>query len=150
MTISGELTRWQAVSRRPVAWLVCLVWCGVGFWLFLAVVIRHLLPLDSGTITLVAIFPAAGAAFFWAIARRDGRRVVEFTCDESSFRFRKVRSAQAETRALSEVAQVWEARERSGVTGYGVVFRDGQKVFLERGLPNAKAAADWLNSHRQP
>jgi hypothetical protein len=150
MTISGELTRWQAVSRRPAAWLVCLVWCGVGLWLFLAVVIRHLLPLEPRMIVLIVIFPAVGVAFFWAITRRDGRRVVEFTCDESSFRFRKVRSAQAETRVLSEVAQVREARERSGVTGYEVVFRDGQKVFLERGLPNAKAAADWLNSHRQP
>jgi hypothetical protein len=122
----------------------------VGLWLFLAVVIRHLLPLEPRMIVLIVIFPAVGVAFFWAITRRDGRRVVEFTCDESSFRFRKVRSAQAETRVLSEVAQVREARERSGVTGYEVVFRDGQKVFLERGLPNAKAAADWLDSHRQP
>jgi hypothetical protein len=122
----------------------------VGFWLFVAVVVRHLLPMDPAMIVPIVIFPAVGVAYFWAIARRDGQRVVEFTCDESSFRFRKVRSAQAETRALSEVAQVWEARERSGVTGYGVVFRDGHKVFLERSLPNAKAAADWLNSHRQP
>src|ERR1035441_9955986 len=28
MTISGELTRWQAASRKPAAGLVCLVWCG--------------------------------------------------------------------------------------------------------------------------
>jgi hypothetical protein len=76
---------------------------------------------------------------------------VEFTCDESSFRFRKVGSAQAETRALDEVVKVQEVRgARSGLIGYEVVLRDGQKVFLECRLPNAEAAVDWLGSHRQP
>lgn len=41
-------------------------------------------------------------------------------------------------------------RALSGLIGCEMVFRDGQKVFLERRLPNVKAAADWLLSHRQP
>ncbi|MGO9260732.1 MAG: hypothetical protein ACLQU1_31160 [Bryobacteraceae bacterium] len=149
MAISGELTRWQAASRRPAAGLVCLAWCGGGIWLFHTVVTRHLAPLDPVLIGMIAFFPVAGVLTFWAMTRRDGWRAVEFTCDESSFRFRKVRSVQAETRLLSEVVKVQEARGRSGLIGYEVVFRDGQRVFLERRLPNAEAAADWLRSHRE-
>jgi hypothetical protein len=43
-----------------------------------------------------------------------------------------------------------EASGRAGLIGYEVIFRDGQKVFLERRLPNAEAAADWLRSHCRP
>jgi hypothetical protein len=150
VSISGALTKWQAASTRPAAGLVCLVWCGAGLWLFLTVVIRRLAPPDPIFVALITLFPVAGVAMFWAMTRRDGWRAVEFICDETSFRFRKVRSAQAETRALSEVTKVQEALERSGVVGYEVVFRDGQKVFLERRLPNVEAAADWLRSHCQP
>ena len=150
MTISGELTRWQAASRKPAAGLVCLVWCGAGLWFFLTVVTRQLVPLDPMLMVLLALFPVVGVATFWAMTRRDGWRAVEFTCDESSFRFRKVGRAQAETRDLSEVTRVQEARGRSGLIGYEVLSRDGQKVFLERRLPNVKAAPDWLSSHLQP
>ena len=150
MTISGELTKWQAASRRLAAGLVCLVWCGGGVWPFHAAVSRHLAPLDPALIGMIAFFPVLGLLTFWAMTRRDGWRAVEFTCDDSSFQFRKVRRAQAETRALSEVVKIREASGRGGPIGYEVVFRDGQKVFLERRLPNAQAAADWLRSHRQP
>jgi len=150
MAISGELTKWQAASTRPAAGLVCLVWCGGALWLFYTVVSRHLAPLDPTLIGLIAFFPVAGVLTFWAMTRRDGWRAAEFTCDESSFRFRKVRSVQVETRALSEVVKVREASGRAGLIGYEVFFRDGQKVFLERRLPNAEAAADWLRSHSQP
>ena len=150
MTISGALTKWQAVSRRPAAWLVCVAWCGAGLWLFLTAAIRQLAPLDPILIAPISLFPVLGVVMFWAMTRREGRRVVEFTCDEGSFRFRKVGSAQAETRALSEVARVQEVSERAGLIGYELIFRDGHKVFLERRLPNAEAAADWLRSHRQP
>ena len=149
MTISGELTRWQAASRRPVAGFVCLAWCGGGAWAFHTAVSRHLAPLDPALIGLIAFFPVFGLLTFWAATRRDGWRAVEFSCDESSFQFRKVRSAQPETRALSELVKVREVSggRSSDPIGYEVVFRDGQKVFLECRLPNAKAAADWLGSH---
>ncbi|HLK66814.1 MAG TPA: hypothetical protein VKU19_25450 [Bryobacteraceae bacterium] len=150
MMISGELTRWQAVSRRPAAGVACLVWCGAGLWLFRTMVVRHLAPLDPMLIGLIAFFPVVGVLTFWAMTRRDGCRAAEFSCDESSFRFRKVRRAQAETRTLSEVVKVREVCGRHGLIGYEVIFTDGQKVFLERGLPNASAVADWLCSHRQP
>jgi hypothetical protein len=150
MTISGEITGRQLAMRRLAAWLVCLVWCAPAILLLLAVLIRHLGPLDPMMIGALAIFPIAGAGSFWAMTRWDIRRVVEFTCDESSFRFRICRSEQSETRALSEVAAVREMRERGGPTGYEVVFRDGRKVFLGRSLPNAKAAAGRLSSQCQP
>ena len=118
--------------------------------LFLTAAIRQLAPLDPILIAPISLFPVLGVVMFWAMTRREGRRVVEFTCDEGSFRFRKVGSAQAETRALSEVARVQEVSERAGLIGYELIFRDGHKVFLERRLPNAEAAADWLRSHRQP
>ena len=152
MTISGELTRWQAASRRPAAGFVSLAWCGGGVWVFHTAVSQHPAPLDPALIGLIALFPVFGLLIFWAATRRDGWRAVEFSCDDRSFRFRKVRSAQAETRALSEVVKVQEVSggRSSAPIGYEVVFRDGQKVFLERRLPNAEAAADWLGSHRQP
>ena len=149
MTISGELTRWQAASRRPAAGFVCLAWCGGGVWAFHTAVSQHVAPLDPALIALIAFFPIFGLVIFWAATRRDGWRAVEFTCDDSSFQFRKVRSAQAETRALAEVVKIREASGRAGLIGYEIVFRDGQKVFLERRLPNAQAAADWLRSHCQ-
>jgi len=150
MTISGEITERHLAMRRLAAWLLCLVWCAPAIFLGLTVLIRHLGPLDPMIIGALAIFPIAGVANFWAITRWDIRKVVEFTCDESSFRFRISRSEPGETRALSEVAAVRESGGRGQPTGYYVIFRDGRKVFLGRSLPNAKAAAEWLSSQCRP
>lgn len=152
MTISGALTKRQTGSRRLLAWLTCLAWCGAGAWPVFAVVTRNLGPLDPIFVVLLAVFPIAGVATFWAMTRRDTRRVVEFACDESSFRFRKWRSEQTETRALSEISKVQEGLAPRGgrVTGYEATFRDGTRVYLPAYLPNAKALADWLCSHCQP
>lgn len=155
MTISGELPKRQILSRRLRAGVACVVFSGGGLWLFLhmlqSALIHHFTP-DKGTqVAAVAFFPTMGAIAFGLMTWSDGWRIVEFTCDESSFRFRKLRSALAETRALSEISKVQEVRGRyHDLRGYSVVFRDGTEAFLDLCLPNATVLAAWLNSIRQP
>jgi hypothetical protein len=83
----------------------------------------------------------------------DGWRVLEFTCDQRSFRFRKLRGGP-ESRGLSEIARVHREYVRtpyiSGCPGYTVRFRDGEEVLLGLNLPNADALAGWLEARIQP
>jgi hypothetical protein len=158
MTISGKLTKWQLVSRSLSTALACLLFSGGGCWFFLhavRIMSAGFSPPDQFTqIAAVSLFPVMGAIAFGLILWSDGWRIVEFTCDEHSFRFRKLRSACDETRELSEITKVQEAytayRRGRELTGYAVGFRDGTEAFVGLRLPNAKALADRLNSHRQP
>jgi hypothetical protein len=150
MTISGKRSERRFESSWRIAGLLYLAGGGGLLW-YLRTRYFQRFALDIGTeLAIVAVFLALGAVFVGFMIWFDVEQVVEFTCDESSFRFRKVRG-QAETRALPEVAKVQEVRGRDfSVLGWEVVFLDGKEAFLGRGLPNAKAAADWLSSHRQP
>jgi hypothetical protein len=148
MTISGELARWKLRARTLTLAVTCLGIGGGGFWFFLHLVerSRDRLALDQFTQTaLIAFFPLMGAIGFGVSMWADGWRIVKFTCDEHSFRFRKFR-ADPETRDLSEIAGIQEVYGRGhDLRGYRVAFRDGAEVFLEIGLPNATALADRLS-----
>jgi hypothetical protein len=149
--ISGQMTKSQQLSFRLTGALMGLMFgaavLGFGFMPFF-------LPnrqLDKGTqIAAVVAGPVIIALGFWLTRWMNADTVVEFACDGSSFRFRKLGSDCAETRDLSDVAKVPADRGRYGGVSYRVVFRDGTQADLCCGsLPNSKVFAEWLRSHIQ-
>ena len=148
MTISGELTQRQLARRKLLRiGFPLLLACG-GPLLLLDQILLHSTP-GPGDFAFIPLFLVGGAVVYWLWTRSDGWWVVEFTCDETSFRYRRWGSAQAEARALSDVAKVLEWKSSGEPVRYEVTFRDGGVVALGLRMPNAKAAADWLDSHRQ-
>ena len=76
------------------------------------------------------------------------RRIVkEFTYDGYTLQFSTLGTAMPQTRALSEIAGLREWKGRGGPFGYRITFRDGKKIYLQYGIPNAVAvAADILRN----
>ncbi|MGD0360986.1 MAG: hypothetical protein ABSC93_08960 [Bryobacteraceae bacterium] len=112
---------------------------------------RHGPAPDSITqIAAIAFGPITGLAAWLLSYHFDASSIVEFACDESSFRFRTLGGTGPETRSLAEVAKVWDRSGRQGVSAYRVVFKDGGEAVISiNGLPNAKALAERLRSHMQ-
>ncbi|HTX37165.1 MAG TPA: hypothetical protein VME43_19180 [Bryobacteraceae bacterium] len=134
--------------RTALAWLM---FGALGFLFFFHAVARARFSPDLlAQIAALASFPLIGAIGFALTIRSDGWRIVEFTCDERSLRFRKTRGAR-ETRDFSEITKVEEVPRRGGGRfGYAVGFRDGTEAFLPGLLPNADILADRLRRHGQP
>jgi hypothetical protein len=154
MTISGELTKRQILSRKLRVTLGCLAF-GAGptlaFHFQLQSLNRHQ-PLDPLThFLLIALFPFISLAAFILAYLTDGSCIVSYSCDASTFRFRKFRASREESRRLSEVVKVEEVTMRyRGLIGYDVGFSDGGTAFVSLKLPGSLALVEWLRMHRQP
>jgi DNA-directed RNA polymerase subunit N (RpoN/RPB10) len=152
MTISGEFTKGEILSRRLKVSLGCLVFGAGGFLFCLHTLESARHPLDSLTRMLaMGFFPVIGLAAFVLANMSDGWRIVRYTCDDATFRFWKLRSFTAEPRRLFEVAKIEEVHGRyNELRGYEIGFREGGNAYLSILLPNAKALADWLRLHHRP
>src|SRR5271169_3667587 len=102
------MTKWQQLSTRLLAPLMGLIF-GAGFLGFFSLLSRlmeqhHLQQSDQSTQIAVVCFSLfVGTVAFVLTRWLNADTVVEFSCDGSSLRFRKVRSEHAETRCLSEI-----------------------------------------------
>jgi len=154
MTISGEFTKTQLLVRRLQNALPCLILSGGGLWFAYHLVQKtreHFSPDQFTQIASMAFFPFVGLVAYLLLTWSDRWRIVAFTCDEHSFRFRKLRDPYQETRDVSEVAKVEEVRGRyNELCGYQLGFRDGSQAYLGLRLPNAQTLADFLYIHRHP
>jgi hypothetical protein len=153
MTISGELTRRQILSRKLRLTLGCFVLGAAPTLVFhyqLQAVNRdHALdPLTHFLVLALFPFISLGAFIFGYVS--DTWRVVSYSCDASTFRFRKLRATHDESRKLSEVVKIEEVNTRYyGLVGYEIGFRDGGNAFVSCRLPGALALVEWLRMHRQ-
>ena len=149
MTISGALTKQQQRTDRLTAAATCLLIGVGGGGLSLWEILRLDYPMSLALkITVIGFFPAMGAILH-ALAYVETRRmVVEFTCDQSAFQFRRLGHADPETRTLAEIVKMYEQRRRSGgVACYWVTFRDGYEVYLSPAASlNAKPLFERLHS----
>ncbi len=154
MSIDGEITKHQIRMEKARNLLSCVLFGGVGFGIFCFVrvdLLKHHCYLDPMLqIAALGFFPLMGAIAFVLTLLSRGWDVVQFSCDDRSFRYRKLSGSSDEARNLSEVATVKEVRGRyNNLCGYTVAFRDGVEVFLSLRLPNCRRLADWLFSHMQ-
>jgi len=150
-TISGEMTKGQRLLTRFSPWFVSLLFVGFLSWSFFC---SDLSPLGTSPATGLRI---AGVAFicvavsiiFVYLSRDANQEIVEFTCDETSFRFRKLGNARTETRTLSEIVTVCERCDKSGTPrACRLLFRGGAEALLWYGvLPNSVALAERLRYH---
>jgi hypothetical protein len=156
MRIAGAYTSRQLLRLKLRVGLPCLLVGAMGLWGS-----QHLIQnrqtrfqLDRLTEIEVSAFLPFLAAFTygWSLWM-DGWRVLEFICDERSFRFRKLRGGR-ESRDLSEIVRVHLEYCRTtyvrGCPGYTVRFQDGEEVLLGLNLPNVDALAGWLEARIQP
>lgn len=150
MTICGEMTKSQQVQFRLKRGLLCALFGGgaLGFCLLLLQQRSYGSPLDQGTQIAAIAFGPAIAALLWGLTYWfDARMIVEFACDESSFRFRKLGSGHIEPRTISEIVKIEDMFGRSQLHGYRVVFRDGSEATMRIDvLPKARLLAQWLRS----
>ena len=149
MTLSGKLTKWQqrAIWLRSAAFSLFLG--GLLHWMFLTALRGPFSPDPVLRVAALAFGPFIGATGFALTFWLNRDVLVEFTCDDRSFRFRKFGSARVETRDLSEIAKVSEMARNATVTGYYVQFRDGRGATVSvSALPDGLLIGDWLRSHR--
>lgn len=142
--ISGTMPKWQQNFHRFGFGLMCLLFGGFGLlngrFLLLA---RQAGPakglvLSSLVFITIAGFGVGMQVWFW-------RRIIrEFSYDGRALRFRTLGTTEMKTRDLREIADVREWRGRGGQLGYRLVFRDGQKIYLQYGVPNSVAAAEQI------
>ena len=126
MTISGQMSKSQQLSFRLTGALMGLMFGAIVLGFGLAPFFLPIRQLDKGTqIAAVVAGPVIIALGFWLTRWMNADTVVEFACDGSSFRFRKLGSDCAETRDLSDVAKVpadkgalWRSVVPSGLPGW--------------------------------
>jgi hypothetical protein len=149
MTISGALTKQQQRIDPLIAAATCLLIGVGGGGLSLWEILRLDYPISLALkIAVIGFFPAM-AAILYALAYVETRRmVVEFTCDQSAFYFRRLGHAEPETRTLAEIVKIYEQRRRfGGVACYWMTFRDGSEVYLSPAASlNAKPLFEHLHS----
>lgn len=156
MQIAGAYTSRQLLRLKLRVGLPCLLVGALGFWgaHYLLQKRQARFQLDRMTKVEVSAFLPFLAVFTygWSLWC-DGWRVLEFTCDERSFRFRKLRGGP-KSRGLSEITRVRREYIRTtyirGCPGYTVRFRDGEEVLLGLTLPNAYGLVGWLEARLQP
>lgn len=147
MKLSGRLTTWQQQCIRLRAVLLCLLCAGMGEAMFYPVA-RSSPALDPGLRAAVLAFGPVigliGFAFVWWI---NSDSVVEFSCNDSLFRFRKLGATETETRSVSDIVKV-RGLGRGGTTGYCIGFRDGTEVSIStRIMPDGPMLGEWFQTH---
>ena len=152
MRINGAYTRRQLLRLKLRVGLPCLLVGALGLWgsqyLLQKRPVRF--QLDRPTrIELSAFLPLLAVFTYGFSLWMDGWRVIEFTCDDRTFRFRKFHGG-LESRGIGEIVRVH--REDAQISyyrvcpGYSVRFRDGKEVVLGLNLPNAYALVGWLEA----
>jgi hypothetical protein len=144
--ISGTMPKWQQIGHGFGFWTMCVLFTALG--LFNIRLLLH--AWESGSPRSVLLFTFLFIAFACvAIGGQVSfrRRIVkEFTYDGYTLRFSTLGTAMQQTRAVSEIATLREWKGRGGPLGFRIAFRDGKKIYLQYGIPNAAAAvAQILN-----
>ena len=147
MKLSGQLTAWQQRWIRLRALLFFVFCTGLGEAIFFPVV-RNSPTLDAGLrVAALAFGPVIGLlgfAFAWWV---NSDSVVEFSCSDSLFRFRKLGATETETRSISDIVRV-QGMGRSGTTGYCIGFRDGTEAGIStQTMPDGPRLGEWLQTH---
>ena len=109
----------------------------VVFWVGAA---RSPRPLDMA---VTAGLQVVGAAIFLFLTWSDRWKVIEFTCDDEAFRFRRFAQTSFESRCLWEV-QAIRSDYSYGRRSYVVRFLDGSEISLGSALPDVEALAERL------
>jgi hypothetical protein len=139
--ISGTMPKWQQNGHAFGFWSMCVLFTAFG--LFNVRLLLH--AWESGAPRPALFFSFLFIAFVCvAIGGQVSfrRRIVkEFTYDGYTLQFSTLGTAMPQTRALSEIAGLREWKGRGGSFGYRIAFRDGKKIYLQYGIPNAVAAA---------
>jgi hypothetical protein len=135
----------RIVSRVCIAGVLCamdLVYWVVVFW---APAARS--P-DLVDLAVIAGLPVLGVAIFVFLTWSDRWTVVEFTCDDEEFRYRRFAQTSWESRCPWEV-QAITSDYSYGRRSYAVRFLDGSEVCLRSALSNVEILAERLQCLRR-
>jgi hypothetical protein len=149
MVISGIMPRWQRNIHALGFWVMCVSFAGIGL-LSVRFLIQSVgspaaeIPgarglFLSGLVMTVLTLSGIGAQVWF---RR--RLVKEFSYDGSVLRFSTLGAPEAQTRNISEIAEIADWRGRGGAQGYRLRFLDGQKIYLQYSVTNSFAVAEEM------
>jgi len=139
--IAGTMPKWQQYGHRAPAVVVAFmgVWMWWGF---------HMVPsLQTrghnyfAIIFLLALaFGVGSIIWFWK------KLIKEFSYDGRTLTFNTLANPGTQVQDLSAVERVADWTGRGGTIGLSIKFRNGPKVYLHYGVPNAAAAAAQIRS----
>ena len=140
--IAGAMPRWQQYAHRSPAVIVVLL----GAWLWWGFHSAPSHPPQGRNVWAIASLIVLGLGligsgfWFWKSL------IKEFTYEARTFTFNTLSSPETQVRDLSAIQEVDEWTGRGGPQGCCIKFRDGAKLYLQNGVPNAAALAERLRS----
>lgn len=140
--IAGTMPKWQQYTHRSPVVLVILL--GALFWWgFHSAPSPQPQGRNAWAIILLLVLGLGliGSGYwFWKSL------IKEFNYDGRTFTFSTLAGPETQTRDLSVIEEVREWTGRGGRQGYCIKCRDGAKLYLQNGVPNAAALAQRLRS----
>ena len=138
--IAGTMPKWQQYGHRAPLVLVALF--GALMWWGFHTAPSHQSQGGNGFATIFLIVLGlsliGGVLWFWK------RLLKEFNYDGRTFRFNTLASPEMQARDLSAIEEVEDWTGRGGPLGFCIKFRDGAKLYLQYGVPNAAALAERI------
>lgn len=140
------MTKGQELRLRLSNLYVCLVLFGIGAGIIYACYasVPTGTAMSSMNIAGMVIGTAFATVGIGSIFWYDCKTIVQFACDGTSLKFRRLGNTEPETKAISEIRHVETWIGRSDAIGYEIVFRDGSRVYLRDFMTNATLLATEL------
>ena len=138
--IAGTMPKWQQYGHR--APLVVVALFGALIWWGFHTASSHQSEGRNGFATIclmvLGLSLIGSVLWFWK------RLLKEFDYDGRTFRFNTLGSPEMQVRDLSAIEEVDDWTGRGGPLGFCIRFRDGAKLYLQYGVPNAAALAERI------
>lgn len=94
--------------------------------------------LSALAMTLFPCIAVGSIVWLWRRIAKD------FLYDGATLRYSTLGNSVPQTRHILEIAKVSVWRGRGGAQGYRLRFRDGQKLYLQFTIPNAREAVEQM------
>ena len=142
--ISGTMPLWQKNIYRFGIAMTWLALGGVGLANFHSFSLARGAKAGNGMLFVTFWLIVAAAVTIGTQLWYWRRMVSEFTYDGGALRFRTLGRASMQTRALPEILDIRDWRNRGSSIGYRFRFRDGEKIYLQKTVANSTALAEQL------
>lgn len=114
--------------------IVCVVFAGLAFVNFRAMSAAGGAVRAKGPLIVILVLAAIMVA---AQLRFQRRLIVEFSYDGSILQFRTLGQPELQAKPANAISRIKDWRGRGGQIGYRLIFRDGEKAYLENAVSNA-------------
>jgi len=133
--IAGAMPKWRRYLHKTVGGFMCAIFAGMGF-----VYARFLVPAapDKARLFFGLIFVLLMTAGIGSQIWFQRRIIAEFRYDGVTLQFQTLAMQHPQIRPLADITCIREWRGgRGGSLGHRLLFREGQKLYLEFSVSNS-------------